>query len=502
MIFSDPAVRLVLESMMDAFIGYDPNWRFSYINKQAEILLGHGREDLIGAVLWEYFPEVIGSSFEEHFLRVAATGEASDFEDYNPATGQWLNLRAFRYESGHIGVIWSDITKQKNVESALRKVSEEALAASKAKSDFLANMSHEIRTPLNGVLATASLLLQLELEAMHREYIELIARSGQTLMRVIDDVLDMAKIEAGRMALDLVPEPLPRIVNDVIALHHQQAASLGLTLTAIYGEPVPPSVVVDGLRLRQVLGNLVGNALKFTSRGRVEVRVEAAEPEPGRWHIRLAVVDTGIGIPPEKLGSIFEAFAQADDSTYRRFGGTGLGLSISRHIVELMGGTLTVESEVGVGSRFTVSIDCAGAPDHDSNQGPGQSALRSGITVLIAEDNQVNALIARRTLERLNCVVTHVWNGFQAVEEASRTAFDLILLDVHMPNCNGLEASRLIRSDAVAAQPLIGAFTAGVTQEETRRCQEAGMDFVLGKPFTFNQILDLLVTRFPEHTVS
>lgn len=498
MTFSDPAVQLVLECMMDAFIVYDDEWRFSYVNKKAEDLMGHTREEVLGMVLWEKFPEIADSEFQTHFTYVAETGLSADFENFNPVTQIWLNLRAFKYPSGHVGVFWNDVTRQKSVEAELRKASEVALAASRAKSSFLANMSHEIRTPLNGVLATASLLLQMGLDPENQEYVELIVRSGRTLMRVIDDVLDMAKIEAGRMVLDSVAESPSRIVSDVIALHREQAGSLGLYLRAVYTDQMPERVLVDGTRLRQVLGNLVGNALKFTHTGGAEIRVSALEKSPDLWLLTLAVVDTGIGISPDHLESVFEAFVQADGTTYRRFGGTGLGLSISKQIVELMGGTLVVQSEFGVGSRFTIEIECEFAPAEDPFKLSIQTSQRNGIAVLLAEDNQVNAIIAQRTLERLNCIVTHVWDGFEAVEEASRSNFDLILLDVQMPNCDGLDACKLIRSTLDVKGTLIGAFTAGVTEKETTRCRDAGMDFVLGKPITFNQVRDLLVDRFPE----
>ena len=464
---------------------FDSHHRFGAFVDIGEAMMGIEKENVLGKV--------------RHFLQVASTGEPCDFKDFNPQSGLWLILRVFRYESGHIGVFYDDITKTVAMENELRRVTREALAGAKAKSDFLAHMSHEIRTPLNGVLATASLIQQLELDPKVRDYVDLIARSGDTLMTVINDVLDVARIEAGKLTLDPNPESPKRIIEDVIALHHPQADSIGISLRVVYDGFIPEFVMVDAVRLRQVLGNLVSNALKFTGSGGVEVRVKAQSAGNQTWRMEYAVADTGIGIASDKLTAIFDAFAQAEGSTYRRFGGTGLGLTISKHIAKLMGGSLEVSSVVGEGSVFTIKFACKEAQAVAALTESARAQQRTGIKVLLAEDNEVNAIVARHALEQLNCVVTHVWDGLEAVCEASKSRFDLILLDVHMPKCNGLEASKLIRSSPNMGRSVIGAFTAGITEDEVIECRRSGMDFVLSKPFTVDKIREVLAERFPEH---
>ncbi len=404
-----------------------------------------------------------------------------------------------------------DVSERKHIEAEIRTAHlalaqtnreleaarDAALLASKAKSDFLASMSHEIRTPLNGVLATASLLLEKSGDPETRHYAGMISRSSITLMRVIDDILDMSKIEAGRMVLEPVPERLEVIVEDIIEVHRSAAEHRGISLRSEYVLPLPASVSFDGARLRQVIGNLVGNAIKFTNTSNVEILVHALRQAERTWSIFVTVADTGIGISKANLLTIFEPFAQGDGETYHRYGGSGLGLAISKRIIDLMGGTITVQSTLGVGSRFTVQIECTEVSAVPVVQVQHTGPYRKGVSVLLAEDNEVNAIVATETLALLGCDVVHAWDGQEAVEQAAAHDFDLILLDVHMPHFSGIEACRRIRLNGKDIKTPIGALTASVTPDEITKCLSAGMEFVVGKPFTVGTIREMLSELFP-----
>ena len=360
---------------------------------------------------------------------------------------------------------------------------EEALAASRVKSQFLANTSHEIRTPMNGILGAAVLLGESPLAPEQREYVEVLQQSAQGLLGVIDDVLDLSKIEAGRLDLEAVPLSLADVVEAARAPIAPQAARKGISLTV----SVAPGLALwrrgDPTRLRQVLLNLLGNAVKFTEAGAVTLRVEAGD---GADAVRFTVDDTGIGISPERVAGVFEAFTQADGSTTRRYGGTGLGLTISRELVARMGGALTVTSAVGVGSSFafTASLPPCEAPTGRVVRLSAAPARR--LSLLLAEDNAVNVRIMTRVLEGLGHGVTHAANGALALARLGPGhGFDAVLMDVQMPELDGLEATRRLRADeAREGRPRVPviALTAHAMKGDDETCRAAGMDSYLSKP--------------------
>jgi signal transduction histidine kinase len=338
-----------------------------------------------------------------------------------------------------------DITERKRMEEDLRRAREQAESASRAKSEFLSHMSHEIRTPLNGLLGLAALLEEKQLPGEARFHVQAIHSAGEMLQRVLNDVLDFSKIDAGRLELERLPFEIRSCCEQTVALFRSAAEQKGLQLKLRLEEGLPRQLMGDISRLQQVLMNLLGNAIKFTERGAVELRAEyeARREEPGR--LRLSVCDTGIGIPAGRIDRLFRPFSQVDSSTSRRFGGTGLGLIISKRIVERMGGTIGVESIEGQGSTFRIEIPAEVVLAEPASRQEAAPVLREGLRVLVAEDNRINQLVTVHLLEKIGAVVDLAPDGEEAVRLATSRTYDLVLMDVQMPGTDGLEAARRIR---------------------------------------------------------
>jgi len=487
----DRDYRHIFEAAHDAILIFEPEHEIVLeANQRACEIYGIPRSELVGMSIRELSKDV--GAGRQH---VAAT--LADSGDYTFETVQYrhdgqeivldINASVIEYRGQRaILSLNRDVTERKKTEE-LRLAKEAAERSNRAKSEFLANMSHEIRTPINGILGMARLLRHASPGEV-REYAEKVHWSAEMLLGLVNDVLDFSKIEAGKLALETAPFSPRTELERLAGLFAPRTAAKGLELRLEVGDGLPEWVEGDAARWRQVLVNLMSNAIKFTSRGSVTIEVEPETVGDGAATIRVAVRDTGIGIAREALESLFDPFTQADSSTTRRFGGSGLGLAICKSLVEAMGGRIGVESAPGEGATFWFAITFARgeAPEDDTTvTGYLVQRLAGGDhRVLVVEDNAVNQLVARRQLETIGLHVDVAGNGLEALDALAASHYDLVLMDCQMPELDGYETTRRIRREKGGNwQVPVVALTAHALAGDRERCLAAGMNDYLAKPF-------------------
>ena len=481
-------LRTALDSLQDGFVLFDAQDRFVLCNNRlreilhesADLLVPGTRfEDLIreGARRGQY-PEAVGRVEEWVAERMRAHRNPGAPTEQSLPGGRWLRIAEYRTPEGGLAGFRVDITE-------LKQAQMRAEEANRAKSEFLANMSHEIRTPLNGIIGMTDLALAGPLEPKAREYLGLARSSADTLLDIVNDVLDFSKIEAGKVEVASVAFSVLESLGETARAFEVRARAKGLAFD--WRHDAPGSYAGDPVRLRQVVNNLLSNALKFTDTGRIGLDVRAEPLAGDRVVLRIAVSDTGIGIPPDQRERIFEAFQQADNSSARIYGGTGLGLAIVRRLVGHMGGRVGVESTPGAGSTFSAEIPLRVERRTKPRETPppAVAAPAGGATVLLVEDHPVNRLLARSLLERGGFRVEEAEDGPAAIARFRAARPDLVLMDIQLPGMSGFDALRALRALEKPGEhvPVI-ALTAHALSGDRERCLEAGMDGYLSKPYT------------------
>jgi PAS domain S-box-containing protein len=511
--------KTIIEEMTDGYWETDLEGNYTFFNAQLLKLHQRTREELLGANHCQDLDEETALRVRWQFQEVITSEEPArgfTYESKRANGVRWINETTISLsrsaEGSPVGFrgIDRDVTERIRAEEHLRKAKESAEAANQAKSDFLANMSHEIRTPMNGIIGMTYLTLETKLTPEQAEYMGVVKSSAESLLTIINEILDFSKIEAGKFELDSEIFDPREVFEDLLKPLRLRAEQKGLLLSDSMPKDIPLALVGDAGRLRQVLINLLGNAIKFTAEGEVRLTVQVKSLTEESACLLFSISDTGIGVRPEKKRAIFEAFSQADTSTTRIYGGTGLGLTISSRLVEMMEGKINVESEPGVGSTFYFTARfgiAANARAQDEMRLQASSsivdeappAIANGLRVLLAEDNLLNQVLAVRILEKRGHSVTVTDTGARALAALERVQFDLVLMDVQMPEMDGVETTARIREleRSTGVHIPIIAMTAHAMKGDRERCLKAGMDGYVSKPIKaaelFRVIQELLL---------
>ncbi|WP_334075488.1 MULTISPECIES: PAS domain S-box protein [Paenibacillus] len=483
----------------DAVFSLDLNGRIINANSMAEKLTGYKISDMVGKPFSEFIGEQPLSHILSESMEDASVAKGIDkiHTKYGHTSEVLTTVAPIIINKKNVGfyIIAKDITEQKRLLIA----KEAAESTNRAKSEFLAMMSHEIRTPMNGVIGMTDLMLETAgLTETQRGYLEIIRKSGDTLLTIINDILDFAKIEAGKSELHEEMFDLRKLIAETLEIIMVRAKEKGLSMNFNVSPEVPDRLYGDADRLKQVLLNLIGNAVKFTYTGGVTVTARRMEQGPDA-KLCFTVRDTGIGIPKEKIPLLFQPFSQLDHFMTRRFEGTGLGLAITKKLVNLMGGDIWVEPQDGPGATFVFCIDLKERRDEAGGATGGleEEDSRKSLNILIAEDHEINRIVLKKMLERLGHVTREVANGLEVLQAVAYESFDMIFMDVHMPEMDGLEATRVIKNKLPPEKcPVIVAVTANALAGDRENCLNAGMDDYISKPIKPATVAEMIRKYF------
>jgi PAS domain S-box-containing protein len=498
-------LQTLMDAQPDVVFAKDTESRILMVNRAFCEATGISRDDALGKTDFDFCSHEDASLYQSMDQLLFTTGQPTRNEEQigraSGKAGMYETIKVPHRDAagqiiGLIGVS-REITARKEAEQELLKAKEQAEAATAAKSQFMATISHEIRTPLNGIIGMTSLLLTTPLDKEQTDYIETIQASGDTLLTLINDILDFSKMASGHLNLDALPFALAGCVTRVVNMVTPLARQKGLRLVTELAPDLPSHIIGDTTRLGQVLSNLVSNAVKFTDHGQIVLAVSVHARAAGAIELLFSVRDTGIGIPADKLGTLFVRFTQVDNSTTRRYGGTGLGLAISKVLVERMGGRLWVDSTLGEGSTFSFTIRCDLGREDELHRrailgrmgsAVHEPAIRS-LRILVAEDNAINRKVALGLLQQLGYAADVAVNGAEVLEMLEKRAYDLVFMDLHMPVMDGLTTTREMASRwPDHHRPAIIAMTADAMQGDRERCLAAGMNDYISKPVSLESL--------------
>ncbi|MCT4564239.1 MAG: ATP-binding protein [Maledivibacter sp.] len=487
------ARELVFESIEDMVIVLDNNKRIVDMNFSAKKILGHNEFKIIGSSASEILSKLMGLT--DRNIEIVDKNIILTYKDEK----RYFELRdtqIYDKRNKAIGslILLHDITEHKRIMEQLRASREKAEAANRAKSNFLANMSHEIRTPMNGVLGMIDLMKSSQIDEEQKANLEIMKNSAHALLTILNDILDYSKVEAGKMELENTDFNVKKMVKDIVKIFSYQASEKNINLSWDIDKEIPDMLVGDPLRLRQIISNLISNSVKFTpNKGCIEATVKGIKKNSEEIVLQFVIKDTGIGIPKEKIKNLFNSFEQIDSSRTRKYGGTGLGLAIVKRLVELMKGSIKVESELNKGSKFSINIPFHTSDQYIKTKEKVKVPIINGmkdINILLAEDNKVNQLIMKKMFVKRGWEVTIAEDGQMVLQELENKNFDIIFMDIQMPILDGYETTIEIRKKGIST-PII-ALTANAMEEDRQKCLNSGMDDFISKPVIYSNIAEIM----------